>query len=131
MKMNNGKMAVVLKILQQEYEKVINGFNVKGFIQDGNTAIVELKGINYNMWDNGGEIGIEEINARYYNNDKLAKMIPLTSWGLDIDVLTLAYRCIKSFNGEPIDYDFKEKKDIAESYLEFMGIDNVEIFIFN
>ena len=131
MKMNNGKMAAVLKILQQEYEKVMNGFNVKGFIQNGNTAIVELKGLTYYMWDNGGEIGIEEINSRYYNNDKLAKMIPLTSWGLDIDVLTLAYRCIKAFNGEPIDYDFKEKKYIAESYLEFMGIDNVEAFIFN
>lgn len=125
MKMNKGKLAVILRILQEEYGiTMMNGFNILGFIHNNKTALVELSGLNYYMWDNGGELGIEEINARYHDNNKLSSMLPFTS----VDPLTMAYRIKQFFNNESIDYDFNEHNDILQSYLEMLGISSIDNF---
>ena len=123
MKMNKGLLAVVLRILKEEYSNTMNGFNILGFINNNKTSIVELKGLTYYMWDNGGEIGIEEINARYNDNNNLPNMIPLIS-----NPLTMVYRIKQVFNNETIDYNFDDPKDILESYLEMLNINSIENF---
>jgi hypothetical protein len=129
MVMNKGRLAVVLKILQEEYKHVMNGFNILGFIHNGNTAIIEFRNLTYFIWDNGGELGIEEINKKY-NNDELAAMIPLTNFESELNALTIAIRCKQYFDGSKIDYSFKADLETNNQYCKYLKINNIANYKF-
>lgn len=130
-KMNKGKFALLLRVLQEEYRSTMNGFRVIGFIHNNQTAIVELKGLTYYMWNNGGELGIEVVNARYNDNNILPKFIPLTDYSSKLNELTMAYRCSRVFNGEPIDYSYIEVDENQKAYIDYLKINDIENYEFS
>ena len=64
--------------------------------------LVSLCGVTYIVWDNGGEVGVEEINS-----GDLARFFPLTWWDTVLDAGTLYMRLISVLRDEEIDFDYR------------------------
>ena len=88
---------IVLRFLETQ------GVRLLGWVhKDQTTAILELnRRAWFAVWDNGGEIGVEEINTR-----KTPRMIPYTANGVAIkSPETVAYRIFAAMRGDEIDWE--------------------------
>ena len=64
----------------------------------GGEALVAYKGVFFFVWDNGGEVGVQEVNS----DD--SRFFPPHWHDEPLNVDTLAYRLICCLRGEEIDY---------------------------
>lgn len=79
------------------------GYRERGYLDHGQTLIIEDEQHTlFAIWDNGGELGLEQLNDR----EALLHMIPLTRWSKAIPLRTVVYRLHCTLTDVPIDYDF-------------------------
>lgn len=70
------------------------------------TVFVEYRNTIFQVWDNGGEIGVEKVNS-----GDLPRFAPLTYFERVCTAWTMTYRLLAILRGAEIDFGFKIQKE--------------------
>ena len=120
--MDRGHLLNIL-IMLKNYE--CTDMSIRGFIDSGHTAVVDYHNKDFYIWDNGGEMGVEEINSGK------SRYAPMTNFGSPLNALTMAYRINQILQGKEIDYDFKYEDEQSNNLLKSMGLKELMYEHFN
>lgn len=110
--MDRGQLLnILLALTKHECQQA----EVIGFVHNQQTAVVEHKNKSYFIWDNGGEMGVEEIN------NEPGVCVPMTCFGSPLNALTVAYRISQVLQDKEIDYDFAYSNEESTAFLKTIG----------
>ncbi|MDO5577198.1 MAG: hypothetical protein Q4F84_08970 [Fibrobacter sp.] len=105
----------LLNILLALTKRECEGARLLGFLENQQTAVLEYEHKAYYLWDNGGEMGLDEINV------DLPCFIPMSNFGQKLNSLTVAYRINKILHTKDIDYDFAYSNEESAEFLKTLG----------
>jgi len=82
---------------------------------DGKTMLLEVYGVSFLVWDNGGELGCEKVNSGE------PRFAPLTYGRFKLNEVTMAYRLAALIRDEVYSYSTRFPDELQKSILDMMA----------